>query len=140
LEGSAAKNNTRRLALAMGFSGPSRPLWAIALSLQWGLGFRNPAPTEQKLFSSILICYLGHLSNRRFKAPWKAERIRGGYVVKDGSGNALAYVYGRETRDQAETEGAHLGRSGACGEQHCEAAETANQKKLIISDPCAYLI
>jgi K+/H+ antiporter YhaU regulatory subunit KhtT len=40
---------------------------------------------------------------RRFQAPWTAARIPGSYVVKDASGNALAYVYGRETKDQADT-------------------------------------
>jgi hypothetical protein len=29
----------------------------------------------------------------RFKPPWSAERIVGGYVVKDATGQALAYVY-----------------------------------------------
>jgi hypothetical protein len=43
------------------------------------------------------------LMPRRFPAPWKAERIPGGYVVKDASGNALAYAYGCETREQADT-------------------------------------
>ena len=39
---------------------------------------------------------------RRFQAPWTAERIPGGYVVKDATGQSLAYVYARETRAQAE--------------------------------------
>ena len=30
---------------------------------------------------------------RRFKPPWTAERIAGGYVVKDATGQALVYVY-----------------------------------------------
>jgi len=34
---------------------------------------------------------------RRFKPPWTAERIPGGYVVKDATGQALACVYARET-------------------------------------------
>ena len=40
---------------------------------------------------------------RRFKPPWVAERIPGGYVVKDATGQALAYIYGRETRADADT-------------------------------------
>lgn len=40
---------------------------------------------------------------RRFKAPWTAERIPGGYVVKDATGQALAYVYAREKRAAADT-------------------------------------
>ena len=35
---------------------------------------------------------------RRFPSPWSTERIPGGYVVKDASGQSLTYVYGRETR------------------------------------------
>jgi hypothetical protein len=40
---------------------------------------------------------------RRFPAPWTAERIPGGHVVKDATGQALAYVYGREKRADADT-------------------------------------
>jgi hypothetical protein len=36
-------------------------------------------------------------SGRRFKPPWTSERIPGGYVVKDATGQSLAYVYARET-------------------------------------------
>jgi hypothetical protein len=39
---------------------------------------------------------------RRFPAPWTAEHIPGGYVVKDASGQALTYVYARETKSQAD--------------------------------------
>jgi hypothetical protein len=41
--------------------------------------------------------------SRRFPSPWTAERIPGGYVVKDATGQALAYVYARETRSEADT-------------------------------------
>ena len=40
---------------------------------------------------------------RRFKPPWTAERIPGGYVVKDATGQSLAYVYARETKAEADT-------------------------------------
>jgi hypothetical protein len=43
------------------------------------------------------------MASRRFPSPWTAERIPGGYVVKDATGQALAYVYGRETKADAET-------------------------------------
>ena len=33
---------------------------------------------------------------RRFPAPWKVERIPGGYKVLDAEGQSLAYVYGVE--------------------------------------------
>ena len=39
----------------------------------------------------------------RFPPPWTAERIPGGYVVKDATGQAPAYVYARETRADADT-------------------------------------
>ena len=32
----------------------------------------------------------------RFPAPWKVERIPGGYKVLDAEGQSLAYVYGVE--------------------------------------------
>ena len=40
---------------------------------------------------------------RRFPPPWTAEQIPGGYVVKDATGQSLAYVYARETKAQADT-------------------------------------
>jgi hypothetical protein len=38
----------------------------------------------------------------RFPPPWTAERIPGGYVVKDAIGQAIAYVYARDTQAQAD--------------------------------------
>ena len=35
------------------------------------------------------------MSSRRFPPPWKAEKIPGGYVVRDTNGQAIAYVYSR---------------------------------------------
>jgi hypothetical protein len=43
------------------------------------------------------------LAPRRFPPPWKAERLPGGYVVRDATGQALAYVYARESKAQADT-------------------------------------
>ena len=40
---------------------------------------------------------------RRFPPPWSAEPIPGGFVVKDATAQALAYVYARETRAEADT-------------------------------------
>ena len=40
---------------------------------------------------------------RRFKPPWIAERTPGGYVVKDATGQSLAYVYSRENENDAHT-------------------------------------
>jgi hypothetical protein len=33
----------------------------------------------------------------RFPAPWHAEKMPGGYVVRDANKQALAWVYSRET-------------------------------------------
>jgi hypothetical protein len=35
--------------------------------------------------------------SRRFPAPWREERFSGGYVVRDATGQALAYLYARST-------------------------------------------
>jgi hypothetical protein len=34
---------------------------------------------------------------RRFPAPWDADKIPGGYVIRDANKQALAYVYARAT-------------------------------------------
>ena len=39
---------------------------------------------------------------RRFKPPWTAERIPGGYVVRDANGGELTYVYAGEWRAGAD--------------------------------------
>jgi hypothetical protein len=38
---------------------------------------------------------------RRLPAPWRAEKIPGGYIVRDANGQALAYVYSRATEEDA---------------------------------------
>jgi hypothetical protein len=40
-------------------------------------------------------------SPRRFPAPWRADTIPGGYVVRDASGQSIAYIYSRETEVEA---------------------------------------
>jgi len=39
---------------------------------------------------------------RRFAAPSTIEQIPGGYKVLDSNGQSLAYVYGRETKSDAD--------------------------------------
>jgi hypothetical protein len=39
--------------------------------------------------------------SRRFPAPWHAEPIPGGYIVRDANGQALAYLYSRENEAEA---------------------------------------
>jgi hypothetical protein len=42
------------------------------------------------------------MTSRRFPAPWQVEQIPGGYKVLYASGQALAYIYARDTREQAD--------------------------------------
>ena len=42
------------------------------------------------------------MTSRRFPAPWQVEQTPGGYKVLDANGQALAYVYARETKQQVE--------------------------------------
>jgi len=44
-------------------------------------------------------------SPRRFPPPWEVEQIPGGYKVLDASGQALIYVYARETPNEANIAG-----------------------------------
>jgi hypothetical protein len=38
---------------------------------------------------------------RGLPAPWRADTMPGGYVVRDASGQSIAYVYSRETEAEA---------------------------------------
>jgi hypothetical protein len=39
--------------------------------------------------------------SRRFSPPCRASNVPGGYVVRDATGQALAYLYARETEADA---------------------------------------
>jgi hypothetical protein len=41
------------------------------------------------------------MTSRRFPAPWRADKIPGGYVVRDAKGQALAYLYSRDSEADA---------------------------------------
>jgi hypothetical protein len=41
------------------------------------------------------------MTPRRFPAPWRAEPIPGAYIVRDASGQALAYLYSRDNPTEA---------------------------------------
>jgi K+/H+ antiporter YhaU regulatory subunit KhtT len=41
------------------------------------------------------------MTSRRFPAPWRADKIPGGYVVRDANGQAIAYLYSRENEAEA---------------------------------------
>jgi hypothetical protein len=38
---------------------------------------------------------------RRFPPPWRAERMPGGYLVRDANDQALAYIYSRANEAEA---------------------------------------
>jgi hypothetical protein len=38
---------------------------------------------------------------RRFPPPWRAERMPGGYVVRDANGQTLAFIYSRANEAEA---------------------------------------
>ncbi len=42
------------------------------------------------------------MTSRRFPAPWSVEQIPGGDKVIDASGQALAYIFARDTKAQAD--------------------------------------
>ena len=37
----------------------------------------------------------------RFQPPWRADKVPGGYVVRDANGQATAFVYSRDNEDEA---------------------------------------
>jgi hypothetical protein len=41
------------------------------------------------------------MAARRFPPPWHADKIPGGYVVRDANGQALAYIYSRDNEAEA---------------------------------------
>jgi hypothetical protein len=41
------------------------------------------------------------VNDRRFPAPWRADKIPGGYVVRDANGQALVYIYSRDNDAEA---------------------------------------
>jgi hypothetical protein len=40
--------------------------------------------------------------SRRFPPPWRADKIAGGFVVRDATGQALAYIYSRDSEVEAQ--------------------------------------
>ena len=55
---------------------------------------------------------------RRFPAPWTVEQIPGGFKVLDANGQSLAYVYGRETKADADIANGLTLDGKAHSEQH----------------------
>lgn len=42
------------------------------------------------------------MTARRFPSPWQVQKIPGGLKVLDANGQALAHVYARETKAEAD--------------------------------------
>jgi hypothetical protein len=74
---------------------------------------RFPAPwqVDRTLAHDLrLVCLVGAgsylreapMTSRRFPPPWRVEHIPGGFKVLDASGQALAYIYARETKAEAD--------------------------------------
>ena len=56
---------------------------------------------RQKLHLSPCSNFRGQLSPRRFPPPWRADKIPGGYVVRDDNGQAIACIYARANEAEA---------------------------------------
>src|SRR5215831_9276339 len=56
---------------------------------------------HQNLRQSARTRRRGDRMTRRLPPPWHADKFSGGYVVRDASGFAAAYVYGRSTEAEA---------------------------------------
>ena len=69
---------------------------------------------------------------RRFPAPWHADKIPGGYVIRDANKQALAYVYARATSaDAVEAKVLtqdEARRTTSRGYRNCCATQTVRRK------------
>jgi hypothetical protein len=66
------------------------------------------------------------MTSRRFPAPWRADKIPGGYVVRDANGQALAHIYSRGQRSRgAAGQGPDEGRGATDRRQRRAAAGAA---------------
>ena len=46
-------------------------------------------------------CTCGPCWAKETSSPWRADKIAGGYVVRDANGRALAYIYSRDNEADA---------------------------------------
>jgi hypothetical protein len=53
------------------------------------------------------------MTSRRFPAPWRAEPIPGGYVVRDANGQALALQAKMPTKEEARRIAINIARQPA---------------------------
>jgi hypothetical protein len=66
---------------------------------QFGQG--NAAGGHAGTVEAILRLAALSMTFRRFPSPRRADKIPGGYVVRDANGQALAYLYSRDNEDEA---------------------------------------
>jgi hypothetical protein len=60
-------------------------------------GGGHPVVTEPPRHWAIRVAPMAEGSGR-FPPPWRADKMPGGYVVRDANGQALAYVYSRRPK------------------------------------------
>jgi len=65
----------------------------VSKSFDWGATKPNHWPGSHRGYD--LLC-------DHFPPPWQVEQIPGGYKVLDANGQALVYVYARETKAEAD--------------------------------------
>jgi hypothetical protein len=56
---------------------------------------------ENPLIALAAGCDDRRMTTRRFPPPWRAEKMPGGYVVRDANDQALAYIYSRANEAEA---------------------------------------
>ena len=61
--------------------------------------------------------------SRRFPAPWREEKVAGGYVVRDANGQALVHIFACSNESEAmQAKNVDHGRGAAYRRQCGEAA------------------
>jgi hypothetical protein len=61
----------------------------------------RPSTPSVPVFASSRSITIEMAGPRRLPAPWRAEKMPGGYVVRDANDQALAYVYSRANEAEA---------------------------------------
>jgi hypothetical protein len=56
----------------------------------------NRGRREATLLKIAAPCDDRGMTTRRFPAPWRADKMPGGYAVRDSNGLALVYLYSRD--------------------------------------------
>src|SRR5258708_3960709 len=71
------------------------------------------------------------MTTRRIAAPWRGEKISGGYVVRDANGKALAYGYsGASEADARPAKVLTEDEAAPDRGEHCEAAGVGQARGL----------